>query len=112
MPSDNCAYCSHDKKKYFAQVISNGKKVVAQRCASCLRSWRGQPFVSTHGFDWNSLPRWDDSKDQLTLKDDGQPKTVEEKAFDMFFPDVRRIPAPQKRLVKGQIGYVPPELPR
>jgi len=96
VPSDTCSYCGHDKKKYFAQMIANGKKVVAQRCANCLRSWKGQPFVSVLGFDWNSLPRWggDGPQEQKPL--------FESTALER----------PQKRLVRGQIGYKPPELPK
>lgn len=107
MLSNNCAYCNHDKRAYFAQLTSSGKKVVAQRCVKCLRSWKGQPFVSSLGFDWNSLPRLDDGKEQSTAKKDAQ-----EQVFDTFFPNVRCTPVPEKRLVKGQIGYKPPELPR
>ena len=91
----NCSYCGSKDKKYYAQVRADGVKVVAQHCAKYDRSIKGQPFVSIKNFDWNSLPRLG-----------GESAPSAQVSF------LQSSPPPPQRLVIGQVGYKPPELPR
>jgi len=55
-----CKYCGTEGKIYRA-VNGNGAKVVVERCPACRRNTRpGNAFLSKNGYDWESLPMFDD----------------------------------------------------
>lgn len=55
-----CPHCKIDCNMY-RQINQSGSKVVVERCPKCRRNPNnGKPFYSKKGYDWDSLPLFED----------------------------------------------------